>query len=907
MHDRLFAYSWFRAPMDNNTLELDVLTRATSAWQTANDVTIDFQLLPVGSTSNDIMGTINAYFSAASPVIDVVCLDIVWPGQLAGHLAPLDTLVTPQAVAQHAPASLEPGVVKGKLLALPAWSDYGLMYYRKDLLARYGFMGPPSTWDEMATILARILPAEQSTTPTLAGFVTQLRSYEGLTCNVMEWLGGAGAGTLLESNATLSSLESSPAYPAVLRIAERTRRWVRDGLIGPTSLTSTETETADAWLAGNAVFLRHWPHIRHATAKANVSWTWDVAPLPSEIKGGAGGAVIGGWAYAVSRYSKQVGVAAKVVEYLAGKDVQKSRILTNNKLPSIPALYDDPEVCAALGMCDTLRRLQLVARPSSPAGANYVYVSEHISTAWASILRGDTTPARALKQMNANMAAVLGIDLLGPPTNVLPGDPIGIAVFALTGVGIAITLGSAVFLTVHRAAKPIRAASVPLLAAALAGMAMCYAWMSLLIGIPTPASCVAQTWLLAFGAALTLATVVVKSYRLYCVACNPYLAKAAPSLRVLGAFVAAFMSVDAILLAIWQGADPLAPTDVKLTSTRYTGCASRDPGFHTAMVAVTGVYHALILALCVWLAVKTRDVGGGYSDSRAVGFAIYNVVLSVVLVLLLVNTVETHRYQVLAQAVGTFSAVTVMQASLVIPKLFEAASSARKGKQRKSEVRDIVVSTVAAPQTFNPGEITTVQHAPKQKQLMRNTSAEAASSSSNLAQQQQQQIGKSGELSYRVGRSAFAVHFAAWQLAKAHLITRRGLLVLEPVDSAPADDPGRVVKLHQVTSAQIQRDTGSGGAARRFSMWTLAASTVGSSRGGSISGSAGGAVNSQSSGGIGGAGTAATFVLHMVSGQTMTFMAPSVAEVAEWFDAINAARVSGKASGQSSAVTVGAT
>jgi len=102
-----------------------------------------------------------------------------------------------------------------------------------------------------------------------------------------------------------------------------------------------------------------------------------VALLPSGPRGRA--QVMGGFQLAVSRYSAHPREAARLIEFLTGSEVQMRRALTRGYLPTIPRLYDQPELSKALPQVAELRHAGLqswVARPSTVTGAKYAQVSK---------------------------------------------------------------------------------------------------------------------------------------------------------------------------------------------------------------------------------------------------------------------------------------------------------------------------------------------------------------------------------------------------------------------------------------------------------------------------------------------------------------------------------------------------
>ena len=194
----------------------------------------------------------------------------------------------------------------------------GMLYYRADLLKKYGYEGPPTTWMNLQTMARRIQQGEHRRGgPSPWGYLWQGAAYEGLTCNALEWQASFGGGRIVENDGTVSvnNRNSARAFQA----AAKTINW-----ISPRSVLSyTEADTLNAFRSGGAVFMRYWSSGLGVLSKAMPAGKIGIALLPS----GAGGRAqtIGGFGFSVSKYSKHPREAAALVRFLSGAEVQKRR------------------------------------------------------------------------------------------------------------------------------------------------------------------------------------------------------------------------------------------------------------------------------------------------------------------------------------------------------------------------------------------------------------------------------------------------------------------------------------------------------------------------------------------------------------------------------------------------------
>jgi len=71
----------------------------------------------------------------------------------------------------------------------PCIPTAGILFYRTDLLEKYGYKEPPKTWEELAATAKKIQDGERAAgKPDFQGFVFEGRASESVTSNALEWI-----------------------------------------------------------------------------------------------------------------------------------------------------------------------------------------------------------------------------------------------------------------------------------------------------------------------------------------------------------------------------------------------------------------------------------------------------------------------------------------------------------------------------------------------------------------------------------------------------------------------------------------------------------------------------------------------------------------------------------------------
>lgn len=370
--------------------------------QSGNKVTI----VVMPSSTTDQFGQYRLWLAAGNTDIDVYQTDVIWAPQLASQLVDL-TAATKDVVSAHFPSIIQSQTVNGKLVALPIFTDAPALYYRKDLLDKYGAK-VPATWKELTETAKLVMDKERAAgNKDIWGFVFQGNAYEGLTCDALEWVMSNGGGQIIEPDGTISINNAQAA--AALDMA---KGWI--GTISPPGvLAYQEEETRGVWQTGNAVFMRNWPY---AYSLGNgqgspIKGKFDVAPLPAGTGEGARpAATLGGWNLAVSKYSKHPDVAIELVKFIASPEMQKYRTQRTSNLPTIQALYDDADIARDQPIIPHWKQIFLnaVPRPSAATKIKYNEASSQFWTAVHKTMSGEGSAADNLADLEVLLTKLKG-------------------------------------------------------------------------------------------------------------------------------------------------------------------------------------------------------------------------------------------------------------------------------------------------------------------------------------------------------------------------------------------------------------------------------------------------------------------------------------------------------------------
>ena len=354
------------------------------------------------SGSSDTDQLLTSYLdmlNVRSDASTLISMDIIWPAQFALNQW---TVPIQDRWPAHERAKYLPGPVQGctfdeRIWAVPVRTDAGILYYRKDLLPV-----PPRTWDDLTATARQI----RSSGRARYGYLWQGAQYEGLVCNFVEVLYGCGGTVLDPHNPQRVTIASPEAVEALTTMV----KWV-DDISPPGVIDYKENDATDAWLAGNAAFMRNWPYaysLGNTLTKSRIVGRSVVHPMLHNGANSVGHSAIGGWQLGINAFSRpdKVDAAWRFIQYMIGADAQKMLALDGSYVSTLKSIYTDREV---LERNPIFRQLGPILQTALPRPVSPVYpdLSNAIQLRVHQALTRQSKPADAIRALAADLRSII--------------------------------------------------------------------------------------------------------------------------------------------------------------------------------------------------------------------------------------------------------------------------------------------------------------------------------------------------------------------------------------------------------------------------------------------------------------------------------------------------------------------
>ncbi len=408
-------------------------------------------------------------FLAGDP-IEIVYMDVTWTAKFAENrwIVPLDHLFKQIDYQDFIHSTVQAGMYKGKLYRIPVRADVGVLYYRKDLIKN-----PPKTWNDLLKICDRFKSLSD-----MYCIVFQGMQYEGLTCNFLEYLWGAG-GEIIKNGKVV--LEKEPTVEAL-----QFMKILIDKNFAPKSvLTFQEQHSLSFFAEGKSLFMRNWPYAWLLLNKENSKLKGKVGIIPVVHKEGEQSAgTLGGWGLGIASSTAHKKEAWEFIKFATSKKAQKILHFKRGGVPSRKSLFFDKEILQKNPHYPQLYRILLNAK-SRPVHPDYPRISDTIQKNVSAVLTGIEDPEKAYIKMKKSVVSTVESKNLPLLSRIINDYDLYIVLkntvlFTLLSVPVEMILGLLIALLLNKKIRFSGAGKLSVLvpwALPTAVMAMSWQWM----------------------------------------------------------------------------------------------------------------------------------------------------------------------------------------------------------------------------------------------------------------------------------------------------------------------------------------------------------------------------------------------------------------------------------------------
>jgi multiple sugar transport system substrate-binding protein len=389
---------WWASPI--STSGPDLRKTLIAAFEKAYpNITVNLQTAPTNTDTNE--ADLETTISGGSAEPDVFMGDVIWPGTFGAHgfAVPLSKYLPKSFFSQFAPGLTAGASYKGQVYGAPFFQDQGFLYYRKDLLTA-AHMAVPKTWQQLETDAATLVKMGK----VKYGFVWEGDSYEGGTCDFMEYYADTG-GQVLNSTDTASVLNVAD----VTKVLTFMRGLVTSGASPAAVDTFQEPQAMTAFQDGQAAFLRNWDYAWGVsnTKPSDVIGKVGVVPLPTFAgQPEPGYSNIGGWNNYINPHSKNLTADLDFIKFMSGTEAQTIEAKPPfSEIPTNEAVRSNPAIKALNEPFSILSQTKLVPRPAQTP--DYAKISTAIYTNMNAALAGSASPSSAANAMASGIKTAL--------------------------------------------------------------------------------------------------------------------------------------------------------------------------------------------------------------------------------------------------------------------------------------------------------------------------------------------------------------------------------------------------------------------------------------------------------------------------------------------------------------------
>lgn len=340
---------------------------------------------------------LTAHVGESTP--DVAQLGNTWVPEFAAldALEPLGAWVARSSidVADFFPGIWATNVVDDTLFGVPWYVDTRVLFYRSDILARAGFMRPPSTWQEWAAAMDAIkrraapnqypilLPVEEWAQPVILGL--------------------QNGASILRDGGRYAAF-SEPRFREAFEFYISLYRRGFAPTVASQQVANVFQEFANGgiamWITGpwNIGELKK----RLPTALQD---KWATAPLPGPTPPGPGVSNAGGSSLVVFRSSRHKAEAWKLIEFLTATEQQRRFFHLNGDLPARETAWRDSALAGdkhARAFLEQLRRVE-----PTPKVPEWEQIATRVAQAAEQVARGQRSADAALAALDRDVNGML--------------------------------------------------------------------------------------------------------------------------------------------------------------------------------------------------------------------------------------------------------------------------------------------------------------------------------------------------------------------------------------------------------------------------------------------------------------------------------------------------------------------